>query len=183
MDAVATRFEFTPAARSALERVCAQSGPQVVLLTWPAGVTYLPAHHYRPGEFDVAIERLETCSVFADSRALTLFLNRRIVVDADGLLRTRPVLRVRTVSGRDAVDRHAPLLPAPDLLPPELTATALRLVDDLSAEYGGRVSESMLWSSVRTALADLKGSVLPGSLPEMASRLVHQRLDAVVLSG
>ncbi len=183
MDPVATRFDFTPAARSALERVCARSGPQVLLLTWPAGVTYLPADQFRPGEFDVALARFEECSVFADSRALTLFQNRSVVVDVDGLARVRPVLRARTIAGHDTTDRHASLLPGADVLPAALSVTALRLVDDLARDYRPLVSESMLWSHVRAALADLKGSVPTDSLPEMAARLVQQRLGAALLPG
>ena len=104
-------FEFTPAARAALVRVCARSGPQAIVLSWPAGITYLPARCYRRAEFDVALARFEECAVYADSRGLTLFLNRHVVVDAERTARPRawPVLRVRSLP--EGGDRHESLVP------------------------------------------------------------------------
>ena len=67
-------------------------------------------------------------------------------------------------------------MPDADLLEPQLGRTAMRLVDELADRFRGRASESMIWALVREAVADLKGSVDAEALPEMASRLVSERL-------
>lgn len=63
-----------------------------------------------------------------------------------------------------------------------LTATAAsdlrRLADELFREFGDTTPDSAIQACLVQAISDLKGSVTPDSLPEMALRLARVRLAA-----
>lgn len=174
-------FAITGAARSALRRECERHGPQAVLLSWPSGVTYLPERHFQPGEYDVVLERFAEFTVYTDSRALALFLDRRVVVDlgAVGRFSPRPPLRVRAVVDEHVCTGRCAQVPGADAYRPALNAAALEVVDELSSHFAGRFSESVLWAHARAVLAELGDSGTLDALQAQALRLVRQRLGEV----
>lgn len=174
-------FALTEAARSALSREYARRGPQAVVLSWPSGVTYLPERQFRRGDHDVVLEKFAGCTVYTDSRALALFLDRRVVVDLGSGRRgsPRPVLKARTAVDEHTCAEHCAHAPGPDAYLPELNAAALTVVDELGRLFGGRVSESVLWAYARAALAELKDAGTVDSLPAAALRLVRNRLGQI----
>jgi uncharacterized protein (DUF779 family) len=79
--------------------VCRARGPHAIRLSWPAGVSYLPAKHHAAGPYDVIVGHVAGCPVYADVRQLSLFRERRAVLDAKTRLPLfsaagRPVLRL-----------------------------------------------------------------------------------------
>jgi hypothetical protein len=100
------RLRVTRHARKALAEIRRSRGPQAVRLSWPAGVTYLPTRHHSASPYDVIIGHVSGCPVYADVRQLTLFRDRRAVLDADHCrpLFTsprRPLLRLSSAPGND----------------------------------------------------------------------------------
>jgi hypothetical protein len=91
---------FSPSARTAIVGACRRGRPQVVLLSWPGGATYLPDECYEPGEFDVVVGHVAGCPVYADVRQLAMFPDRRVLIDAERMsnVRPHPPLRTRTLS-------------------------------------------------------------------------------------
>lgn len=90
------RLVVTAAARRALLRVRREVGSQAVVVSWPAGATYVPATSYVPGEFDVIMGHVARCPIYADIRQLNFYRDRSVVLDAhDTRFRTHPVLRFR----------------------------------------------------------------------------------------
>jgi hypothetical protein len=91
----AARLGVSERARSALIRMCRAHGLQVLLISWPAGATLLPAALFTPGPFDVIIGHVAGCPMHADLRQLGLYRDRHAVLDAPRwTLRARPVLRL-----------------------------------------------------------------------------------------
>jgi uncharacterized protein (DUF779 family) len=93
------RLRVTRHARRAVAEVRRARGPLAIRLSWPSGVAYLPSRHHSAGPYDVIIGHVAGCPVYADVRQLTLFRDRRAVLDA--LSRAplftsprRPVLRL-----------------------------------------------------------------------------------------
>jgi hypothetical protein len=89
-------YAVTPAVRALLRAVCRRDGPYALLLCWPGGVTYLPERYFTPGPFDVVIDRIAGCPLYADVRRLGLFGERRAVIDVARSTprRRRPPLRM-----------------------------------------------------------------------------------------
>lgn len=174
----ARRVDFTPAARSVIAAVCWRSGPQVVVLSWPAGAAYLPATCYVPGEFDVVIGHVEGCPIYTDARRLGLFANVRVVLDADpsSLSLPHPPLAAHTLprwpSAGEEGDGSAGYSTPPSLM--------RKLIREMSPQFARFLPEPMISTYVREAIDDLRGSVSSESLPEMAARLARHRLTAVL---
>jgi uncharacterized protein (DUF779 family) len=76
------RLRVTRHARKAMAEMRRAHGPHAVRISWPAGVTYLPSKHHSPSPYDVIIGHVSGCPVYADVRQLTLFRDRRAVLDA-----------------------------------------------------------------------------------------------------
>jgi hypothetical protein len=98
----ARRLHVTTYARRVLVEVCRARGPQAILISWPAGVTYLPRVHHSASPYDVIIGHVAGCPVYADVRQLTLYQDRRAVLDArshSALFTSarRPMLRLSPV--------------------------------------------------------------------------------------
>ena len=55
-----------------------------------------------------------------------------------------------------------------------------RLTRELCTEFHGLVDDVTTALTIRQAMADLRGSVSPASLPEMAARLAGARLRALL---
>lgn len=93
------RLIVTARARAAARKLVTSAGPQHLLLTWPGGVTALPAGVHVPGEFSVIIGHVARCPVYADVRQLALFRERKMVVDAPDSMPSarRPMLRMLAV--------------------------------------------------------------------------------------
>lgn len=90
------RLVITARARAAARRLVSSAGPQHLLLTWPGGVTAMPAGVHVPGEFSVIIGHVARCPVYADVRQLALFRERQMMVDAPESTPAarRPLLRM-----------------------------------------------------------------------------------------
>jgi hypothetical protein len=174
-EARAGQVVFSPAARSAILNACRRGKRQAVLLSWPAGATYLPQDCYQPGEFDVVVGHVAGCPIYADVRRLALFAERRVLVDAEQPSRTRehPPLRVQATAQPQITGRPGRRSPGSDAIAGELVAG---LVDELAAQFLGTYRPDAIWSHVRRAISDLRGSVSREALPEMAVRLAHHRL-------
>lgn len=173
----ARRVEFTPAARSVIAAVCWRDGPQVVLLSWPAGAAYLPASCYLPGEFDVVLGHVEGCPIYADARRLVLFSTRRVTLDADAssVSHPHPPLHARALlSWEPGHDLTADGSAAPT------SGLVENLVRELATQFGRVCPEAIIATYVRRAIDDLRGSVSLESLPEMAARLARHRLLSIV---
>jgi hypothetical protein len=54
------------------------------------------------------------------------------------------------------------------------------IVRELAPRYERDLGTAVLWGSVRAAVRDLRGSVSPEALPEMAARLAYHRLQSVM---
>jgi hypothetical protein len=104
----AARLGVSERARSALIRMCRAHGLQVLLISWPAGATLLPAALFTPGPFDVIIGHVAGCPMHADLRQLGLYRDRHAVLDAPRwTLRARPVLRLLpSAAGPPTVAAH-----------------------------------------------------------------------------
>ena len=92
--------DFTGAARETIAAACRREGPQVIIVSWPAGAAYLPATCYSPTEDDVMLGRVAGCPVYADRRRLALFPTHRMLLDAEPISphRLRPPLRLRATT-------------------------------------------------------------------------------------
>jgi hypothetical protein len=91
----AARLVVNGRARRALTRICQAHGPQVLLISWPAGATVLPAALFTPGPFDVIIGHVAGCPMHADMRQLYFYRGRHAVLDAPRWpSRSHPVLRL-----------------------------------------------------------------------------------------
>jgi uncharacterized protein (DUF779 family) len=100
------RLRVTRHARKAMAELRRQRGPHTVLVSWPAGVAYLPSTHHSVSPYDVIIGHVSGCPVYADVRQLGLFRDRRVVLDAHArrtLFTTprRPVLRLSPATSRE----------------------------------------------------------------------------------
>jgi hypothetical protein len=91
------RLVVTVRTRDAMRWVCHTGGPQALVVTWPAGATYLPAAMFSRGEFDVIIGHVARCPLYDDVRQLGLFVDRHAVLDVAETMnwRGRPLLRLR----------------------------------------------------------------------------------------
>jgi hypothetical protein len=58
------------------------------------------------------------------------------------------------------------------------TSDSRRLADELLREFGNTVQGRVIQDCLVQALSDLRGSISPESLPEMAVRLARVRLAA-----
>ncbi|HZC53596.1 MAG TPA: hypothetical protein VE441_14005, partial [Mycobacterium sp.] len=94
------RLQVSGRARRAIRRVCDEHGPHVLLLSWPAGATCLPAANYTPAPCDVIIGHIVGCPIHADLRQLGAHRDRHSLLDtprwARWVLRSQPVLRLHT---------------------------------------------------------------------------------------
>jgi hypothetical protein len=61
---------------------------------------------------------------------------------------------------------------------PTATHNGSRIAEELYREFGGSVPEPIVRAYVAKAIADLRGSISRGALPEMAVRLARVRLAA-----
>jgi hypothetical protein len=117
----AIRLAVTGRARRALTRMCQEDGPQVLVLSWPAGATVLPAAVFAPSPFDVIIGHVAGCPMHADVRQLDFYHDRHAVLDAPRwAMRAHPTLRLHS---------------SPDVLPP---AAAGPVGSDQRAHIGVR---------------------------------------------
>ncbi len=173
-DDPASLVAFTAAARSLIAAACQRAGQQVILLAWPAGATYLPADCYTPSEFDVVITHVSGCPVYADTRRLAMFINRRVEFDADTYTPSRPhpPLRARDISSKQlgSSETHT-------RFDPLQARVGQELMRELVPQYIGVFGEQTIATYVREAVDDLRGSARAEALPELAARLAHQRLD------
>ncbi len=103
-NATTRRLRVTRHARKALAEVCRSRGPHAVLISWPAGVAYLPTTHHSAGPYDVIIGHVSGCPVYADVRQLSLYRDRRAVLDVRSrtplfTAARRPVFQLSASSG------------------------------------------------------------------------------------
>jgi hypothetical protein len=98
------RLVVTDRARYAMRCVCHAGGPQALVVTWPTGAAYLPVAMFSRGGFDVIIGHISRCPVYADLRQLSLFADRRAVLDVAKSMswRERPLLRLRSAPYGDS---------------------------------------------------------------------------------
>jgi uncharacterized protein (DUF779 family) len=95
-DRNSARLEVTGRARRAFARLRRDDGPQALLLSWPSGVTSLPARLFKPGTFDVIVGHISGCPIHADLRQLAYYRDRSAVLDVlRSTRRTRPLARLR----------------------------------------------------------------------------------------
>jgi len=88
------RFSATPDAQRAAEKLRSVAGHQVMLVSWPAGVAYMPAATFEAGHYDRIIGHVARCPVYADVRQLAYY-EGNVVLDVDrGGPVERPKLRV-----------------------------------------------------------------------------------------
>jgi hypothetical protein len=168
---------FSRTARTAIVTASRAGKQQAVLLSWPAGAAYLPSEYYRPGEFDVVVGHIARCPVYVDVRRLALFRNQRLVVDAAPPTATRPhpPLRARAVpTSSGPAGQQPPGGPDSGDVVAELVADDV--VDDLAADFAGLHPPQVVEAAVDGAISELRGSVSPEAMPEMATRLVRHRL-------
>lgn len=103
------RLVVTSAARRAVLRVRREIGPQAVLVSWPAGATYVPERSYVPSTFDVIVGHVARCPIYADIRQLGFYNDRFAVLDVrDTDQRHRPILRVRPAPAATPAGRTEP---------------------------------------------------------------------------
>jgi hypothetical protein len=181
--APARQVAFSRAARTAIVDACRRGSRQVVVLSWPAGATYLPRDCYQPGAFDVVIGHIAGCPVYADVRRLALFRDQRVLLDAERptAVRPHPALRARPLPAPRPTDRARPADRTDRagehvVVEPAAARVSRELVADLTRQFAGVHPPDIVRAAVRRALQDLRGSVHVEALPEMATRLVHHRL-------
>jgi uncharacterized protein (DUF779 family) len=102
--ATVRRLVVTARARRAVAHVCRAAGRQAVVMSWPAGATYLPADTFVPGAYDIIVAHIAGCAVYADVRQIGFYADRSAVLDVQDGRRSRPVLHV---SCRPAMDDAA----------------------------------------------------------------------------
>lgn len=94
----------TVRARVGLRRLVAQAGAQHLVVSWPAGVTAVPAAGRVPGPYEVIVGHVAGCPMYADLRQLALFRRRRVLIDlpepAQG--RQRPLFHLISAPARTA---------------------------------------------------------------------------------
>jgi hypothetical protein len=92
------RVRVTVRARRALRDLVAQSGPQHVIVSWPAGATTLPATMHTVSPHEAIVGHVAGCPIFVDVRQVSLFRNRRGLLDVPVPSRhhCRPLLRLQT---------------------------------------------------------------------------------------
>jgi hypothetical protein len=90
------RLLVTIRARMAIRAQVRRAGPQHLRLTWPGGITTLPAAVHGPGPHDVILGHVARCPIYVDVRQLALFRERRVLVDACDPVRpdASPILKV-----------------------------------------------------------------------------------------
>jgi uncharacterized protein (DUF779 family) len=93
------RLLVTVRARRALRDLVAASGPQHVIVCWPAGATTLPATMHLVGPHEAVVGHVAGCPIYVDLRQVCLFRNRQALLDVPEPARhnCRPRLRLRTV--------------------------------------------------------------------------------------
>ncbi len=91
---VTDRFSVTDAARDAAARLRRSKGLHVLLVSWPAGVAYMPAAAFRAGAFDRIIAHVENCPVYADIRQLEAYPVKVVLDAVRGGTASRPRLRI-----------------------------------------------------------------------------------------
>jgi uncharacterized protein (DUF779 family) len=103
------RIVVTDQARDAIRRLCRAGGPQALVVTWPAGVAYLPVAMFSRSQFDVILGHIARCPVYADLRQIGAFADRHAVLDVAESMewRERPPLRLRPAAYADT-HRAAP---------------------------------------------------------------------------
>lgn len=184
VDDSARQVLFTPTARGVIASACDREGPHAVVLAWPSGAAYLPGDCFATTEHDVVVGFVAGCPVFADTRRLALFVNHRLVVDAEPVspARAHPPLWVRATPSWEPGRGIAPVEEATGV-----EAARTQLSRDLLAEFAprfaGQFAEVMIAAYIREAISDLQGSVSAEALPEMAARLAHHRLCAAIASS
>jgi hypothetical protein len=92
------RLHVTVRARRALRDLVAESGPQHVIVAWPAGATTLPAAMHTVSPHEAIVGHVAGCPIFVDVRQVSLFRNRRGLLDVPVPSRhhCRPLLRLQT---------------------------------------------------------------------------------------
>jgi hypothetical protein len=98
------RLVVTVRARDAMRWVCHAGGPQALVVTWPAGVAYLPVAMFARGEFEVIIGHVARCPLYADVRQLGFFADRQAVLDVAETMnwREQPLLQLRAAPSGDS---------------------------------------------------------------------------------
>lgn len=92
------RLFVTARARRVLGRLRRDCGPHALLLSWPGGVTCLPAAMFVPSMFDVIVGHVAGCPIHADLRQLACYRDRRAVLDVlNPARRAHPVVSLRPV--------------------------------------------------------------------------------------
>jgi hypothetical protein len=87
------RLLISARVRRAMRRLCADAGPQHVVVTWPGGANYLPATMHHAGPYDVVVGHVARCPIYADLRQLELFRSDCMRIDVnDAHDPRRPVL-------------------------------------------------------------------------------------------
>jgi uncharacterized protein (DUF779 family) len=90
------RLLVTDRARRVLGRLRRDYGPQALLLSWPGGVTCLPAAMFVPSTFDVIVGHIAGCPIHADLRQLACYRDRRAILDVlNPSRRSHPVVSLR----------------------------------------------------------------------------------------
>ena len=182
VDRSSRRIAVTPAARSAIAELSQTCGQQALLLAWPAGAACVPTDCYRPYEYDVIVGHVEGCPIFADIRRLGLYADRRVVLDIDPQAPRWPLqIRVKL-----AWQRTGRLAPAPPKAARHATApegSDRALVAELLVEFAPEFGEAEIAAQVQRAVSDLRGSVSPDAMPEMATRLARHRISAIARSA
>ena len=89
------RFSVTPAAHAAARRLRRAKGDQAMVLSWPAGVAYMPVEAFHAGRFDAIIGHVARCPVYADIRQVSSYPCHLVLDVARGGSDVRPALQVR----------------------------------------------------------------------------------------
>jgi hypothetical protein len=172
---------FSRAARTAIVAACRRGKRQAVLLSWPAGATYLPSEHYQPSKFDVVVRHIAGCPVYVDVRRLALFRNQSVLLDVEQASRSHPhpALWARPIPSSPQPEGQDPS-GGPDSRDVGGARLADDVVDHLAADFAGVHAPQAIRAATRRAISELRGSVGREALPEMAARLVRQRLASNV---
>ncbi|HZC69810.1 MAG TPA: hypothetical protein VE442_03860 [Jatrophihabitans sp.] len=174
----AGQIRFSRTARTVLVDACRRDRRQAVLLSWPGGATYLPRECYRPGDFDVVVGHVAGCPIYADMRRLSLFRDRRVLLDAEARSRTRPrpPLQATTIPPPPPPGTYHEPSRRESAFARAEARVARELVRDLDNQFAGAYPQEEISMHVRRAIHDLRGSVSAEALPELAVRLARHRL-------